>query len=119
MPPRKALPPASTAASKQKKFKPPFLIPPPSPHPPAPQSSAGESQPSQSQGGDEDIVTLGQILESMMKVVCGPTVNEELREELKKFSQKTVVHAAVKILRGVIVMGWLKRRGRRGHGSRG
>lgn len=54
-----------------------------------------------------------------MKVVCSPAVNEELREELKKFSQKTVVHAAVKILKGVIVMGWLKRRGRRGHGSRG
>lgn len=71
MPPKKVPPPASAAVLiKQKKFKPPFLVPPQPP--PVPQSSVDESQPSQSQGGDEDMATLGQILESMMKVVRAP-----------------------------------------------
>lgn len=72
MPPKK-IPPLALAAVpiKQKRFKPSFLAPPlPTLPPLAPSSSSvGEPQPSQSQGGDEDIATLGKILESMMKVV--------------------------------------------------
>ncbi|KAH8145586.1 uncharacterized protein LAJ45_10386 [Morchella importuna] len=59
--------------TKQKKFKPPFLAPPPAPlSPPAAAASSddettGTQEPSQSQQGEDEIVSLSKILESMMQ----------------------------------------------------